>query len=80
MKIAKVRKPRIRNRQFTVIVERDREGWYVGTVAELAGCHTQARSLDKLIDRIREALELCLKVRRDDSPANEFVGVQRIAV
>ena len=80
MKTTKVRKPRVRNRQFTVIVERDREGWYVGTVTELAGCHTQARSLDKLMDRIRETIELCLEVRRDDSPTNEFVGVQRIAV
>jgi len=47
-------------RQFNVIVERDTEGYYVASVPELAGCHTQARSLDKLIERIREAIELCL--------------------
>jgi predicted RNase H-like HicB family nuclease len=49
-------------REFTVIIERDAEGYYVATVAELRGCHTQAKSLDKLRERIREAIALCLEV------------------
>jgi predicted RNase H-like HicB family nuclease len=67
-------------REFTVIVERDRAGWYVASVPELRGCHTQARSLDKLIKRIREAIELCVEVEREGHVATEFIGVQRIAV
>jgi len=49
-------------RGFNVIVERDDSGHYVASVPELPGCHTQARSLDKLMVRIREAIELCLGV------------------
>jgi predicted RNase H-like HicB family nuclease len=45
---------------YTVIVERGAEGWFVASVPELQGCHTQARSLDELHVRIREAIELCL--------------------
>ncbi|AFM27066.1 type II toxin-antitoxin system HicB family antitoxin [Desulfomonile tiedjei] len=45
---------------FNVIVERDEEGFYVATVPELRGCHTQAKSLDTLMERIREAIDLCL--------------------
>ncbi len=56
---------RISKREFSVIVERDEEGYYVASVPELPGCHTQARSLDKLMDRIREAIALCLEVERD---------------
>lgn len=67
-------------REFTVIVERDRAGWYVASVPELRGCHTQARSLDNLMKRIREAIELCLDVERDGHVPTEFIGVQRIAV
>jgi len=63
-----------------VIVERDEEGFYVGSVPELLGCHTQARSLDQLMVRIREAIELCLDVQREGGGRSEFVGVQRIAV
>ena len=48
---------------FDVIIERDAEGYYVATVPELRGCHTQAKSLDKLMERTREAIELCLEVQ-----------------
>jgi predicted RNase H-like HicB family nuclease len=67
-------------REFSVIVERDEEGYYVASVPELPGCHTQARSLDKLMERIREAIELCLEVQRDIPAKTQFIGVQRVAV
>jgi predicted RNase H-like HicB family nuclease len=67
-----------KKQEFSVIVERDQEGYYVATVPQLPGCHTQARSLDKLIERVHEAIQLCLEV---DHPAKtEFIGVQRIAI
>lgn len=71
---------RSRRREFSVVVQRDAGGFYVATVPELRGCHTQARSLDKLIERIREAIELCLEVEGSPSPTTEFIGVQRVAV
>jgi len=67
-------------REFNVLVERDKDGYYVASVPELPGCQTQARSLDKLRERIREAIELCLEVKRDIATGNEFIGVQRISV
>ena len=66
-------------KEFNVIIERDEEGYYVASVPELQGCHTQAKSLDKLMERIREAIELCLEVQ-GDVPTQEFIGVQRITV
>jgi len=65
---------------FDVIVERDDEGYYVASVPELRGCHTQARSLDTLMKRIREAIELCLEVQQEESAPREFVGIQRVMV
>ena len=47
-------------RDFTVVVERDEDGNYVASVPALAGCHTQARSLDELIARVQEAIAVCL--------------------
>jgi predicted RNase H-like HicB family nuclease len=55
-------------KQFSVIIERDREGYYIASVPSLQGCHTQARSLDELLVRIREAIELCLEVEGDAEP------------
>ena len=45
---------------FSVIIEKDEDGYFVANVPELPGCHTQARSLDQLSKRIKEAIELYL--------------------
>jgi predicted RNase H-like HicB family nuclease len=65
---------------FNVVIERDSEGYYVASVPELRGCHTQAKSLDTLMKRVREAIELCLEVQGQDMPSYEFIGVQRVLV
>ncbi|MDP2996424.1 MAG: type II toxin-antitoxin system HicB family antitoxin [Bryobacterales bacterium] len=67
-------------RQFDVVIERDEEGYYVASVPQLPGCHTQARSLDSLMERVREAIELCLEVQGAPSGGLEFVGVQRVTI
>ena len=64
--------------EFNVVIEKDEDGYFVATVPGLRGCHTQAKSLDVLMKRVREAVALCLEVEKP--VANEFVGVQRIAV
>ncbi|HOG92931.1 MAG TPA: type II toxin-antitoxin system HicB family antitoxin [Opitutaceae bacterium] len=67
-------------RSFNVVIERDLDGYYVGSVPELRGCHTQAKSLDALMTRIREAIDLCLEAEADPIESPEFIGVQRITV
>ena len=67
-------------REFDVVVERDSEGYYVASVPALPGCHTQAKSLDKLMDRIKEAIELCLEIQGEKVEDLDFVGVQRVTV
>ena len=66
-------------KEYDVVVERDQDGYYVASVPVLPGCHTQARSLDELMERIREAIELCLEVE-GESESLDFVGVQRVTV
>jgi predicted RNase H-like HicB family nuclease len=46
--------------KFGVVVEKDQDGYYVASVSELPGCHTQAKTLDAVMERIKEAIELCL--------------------
>jgi len=47
-------------RQFDVVIQRDEEGYYIASVPQLPACHTQAKSLDEVTSRVREAIELCL--------------------
>lgn len=68
-------------RRFTVVIEKDEDGIFVGSVPGLSGCHTQGKSLDELMERIREAIELCLEVQGEDTESGlELVGVQSVAV
>jgi predicted RNase H-like HicB family nuclease len=66
------------NREFSVVIEKDADGYFVASVPVLRGCHTQARSLDVLMERVKEAIELCLEV--EEPVITEFIGVQRVAV
>jgi predicted RNase H-like HicB family nuclease len=66
--------------EYTVIIEKDSEGYLVASVPELKGCHTQAKTFDQLNERIKEAIELCLLDRDDTIEQNTFIGIQRIAV
>ena len=67
-------------REYRVVIERDSEGYFVGSIPSLHGCHTQAKSLDELMIRIREAIELCLEVEGESEGELDFVGVQKVVV
>lgn len=66
--------------QFDIVIERDSEGCFFASVPALPGCHTQAKSVDEVMSRIREAIELCLKVRGPSNGQLEFVGVERVTI
>jgi predicted RNase H-like HicB family nuclease len=66
------------NREFSVVIEKDEDGYFVASVPALRGCHTQAKSLDLLMKRVKEAIELCLEMEKPVT--TEFIGVQRVAV
>jgi len=63
---------------LSVIIEQDEDGYYVATVPVLKSCYTQAKSMDELIPRIKEVIELCLEEEEPESL--RFVGVQQVEV
>ena len=60
------------SQNYNVVIERDREGYFVGSVPMLPGCHTQAKSLDELVSRIQEAIELYLEVEQEAIEVLDF--------
>ena len=67
-------------RKFTVLIEKDEGGYYLATVPALRGCHTQAKSLDTLMKRVREVVELWLEDPDGEIDFLELVGIQQITV
>lgn len=71
------------NYRFRVIIEQDEDGIYVATVPALKGCHTQAKTLDELMERTKEAIELCLEHQKNkiiDGAKLNFVGLQELEI
>ncbi|MEA2053305.1 MAG: type II toxin-antitoxin system HicB family antitoxin [Euryarchaeota archaeon] len=69
-------------REFTIVIEQDEDGIYVASVPELEGCHTQAKTLDELRERVNEAIQLYLEIESKivEAVPLEFVGIQKIKV
>lgn len=64
---------------YTVIVEQDENGWFIGRVPGLPGCHTQGRTREQLLERMKEAIQLYLEVS-GPTEGTRFVGVERVEV
>jgi predicted RNase H-like HicB family nuclease len=65
---------------FTVLIEQDESGSYVATVPSLKSCYTQAGTVPEVLEKIREAISLCLEVEKDFQVYSKFVGVQQIEI
>jgi len=64
---------------FNVLIEKGEDGYFLSEVVELPGCHTQAKTLDELMKRTKEAISLYLGEKTINLPSN-FIGVQKIEV
>ncbi len=62
-------------KQYSVLIEMDEDGFLVADVLELEGCHTQAKTMDELIKRIKEVIILC---KDETISKTKFVGVQMV--
>ena len=64
--------------KYTVIIEQDEDGVFIGKVSGLKGCVTQGDTIDELMKNIREAISLYLEEHEKSDV--RFVGVQQIEV
>ena len=64
--------------EFNVIIEKDEEGWYVASVPEIQGCHTQGKTIQQVLERIKEAIEVCLKAGGEKIRPMKFIGIQKV--
>lgn len=67
-------------KNFTILIEKDEKGWLVSSVVELPGCHTQAKTIDQLLERTKEAIQLYLECTEKSEIKPEFIGVQQLKI
>jgi len=67
-------------RNFTVLIEQDEEGIYVAKVPDIRGCYTQGKTVEEAMERIKEAIQVCLEADKEELPKMKFIGLQQIEV
>lgn len=67
-------------KKYNILIEKDEDGYFVSEVIDLPGCHTQAKTIDELLERTKEAIKAYLEVETQTDYSLEFVRVQEIEV
>jgi len=73
----------VKRHVITVVIEQDEDGILLAKVPDLPGCHTQAKTMPELLARIKEAVTLCLEIKKSEREffrAPEFIGIQRLDI
>ena len=65
---------------FIVLIEQGEDGWYVASVPDIQGCYTQGKTVAQVLDRIKEAIEVCLEADKEEISPMKFVGVQQLQI
>ncbi|MEK6899639.1 MAG: type II toxin-antitoxin system HicB family antitoxin [Nanoarchaeota archaeon] len=70
----------MKSRTFTVIIEQDEDGMYVAKVPDITGCFTQGKTVEQAMERIKEAVQVCLEAEKTAYPPLKFVGIQQLEI
>ena len=65
---------------FTVLIEQDEDGIFVAKVPDIQGCYTQGKTVEQAMERIKEAIQVCIEGDKERPPQMRFIGVQQIEV
>ena len=68
------------NFDFNVFIEQDEDGIYIAKVPDIDGCYTQGKTLQEVLERIKEAIEVCLESDKEEITPLKFVGIQKVHV
>ena len=65
---------------FTVLIEQDEDGIYIAKVPDIQGCYTQGKTVHEVMERIKEAIQVCLEADKELPHQMKFIGLQQIEV
>ena len=68
--------------EFDVVIVKDETGGYIAFVPALPGCHTQGDSLEELMKKVKEAIELYMETLTEEDKKEllrqRVVGIQKV--
>jgi len=71
----------MKNLNFTVYIERDEDGVFIGSIPTIPSCYAQGKTQEDMLKNLREVLRLCLRNNNKNTLENtKFVGIQNLEV
>ncbi|MBS3168183.1 type II toxin-antitoxin system HicB family antitoxin [Candidatus Woesearchaeota archaeon] len=68
-----------KNYNYTIVLEQDEDGIYVAKVPDIPGCYTQGKTVEQVMERIKEAIKVCIESDDKDSyQPLKFIGIQQV--
>jgi len=66
---------------YTTIIKQGKDGWYIAIVPDIPGCYSQGHTVAEVMERIKEAIEVCLEADKDEFiMPSKFIGLQQVEV
>lgn len=65
---------------FVIIIEQDEDGLFVAKVPDIKGCATQGKTIAQVLERVKEAIQVCLEAEKIELPQMKFIGLQTVEV
>lgn len=62
--------------QFTVYIEQDEDGTYIGSIPSIPSCYAQGNTQEEMLANLSEVLKLCL--RNQEIQSTRFIGIQNL--
>jgi len=69
---------RMTHTKFAVVVEKDEQGYYVASVPELPGCHTQGDTLTEAMKNVKEAITLYVETLTEQEKKPPKTKINRL--
>ncbi|MBP7819593.1 type II toxin-antitoxin system HicB family antitoxin [Candidatus Gracilibacteria bacterium] len=69
------------NQEFTVYIEQDEDGMFIGSIPSLPSCHAEGVTQEEMMENLAAVLKLCLRnLGKDEITQTKFVGIKNLSL
>ncbi|PIQ78448.1 hypothetical protein COV82_00635 [Candidatus Peregrinibacteria bacterium CG11_big_fil_rev_8_21_14_0_20_46_8] len=66
-------------KQFTVYIEQDEDGMFIGSIPSVPSCHAEGKTQAEMMKNLSDVLKLCLRnVNKKQILKTKFIGIQNL--
>ncbi len=71
----------MKNSFFTVYIEQDEDGIFIGSIPTIPSCYAQGKTQEKMLENLQEVLKLCLRnIDKTNLGKTRFIGIQNLKI